>query len=101
MRLMRILVKDPLRDLPLIGMPWFRAPIIGLIVDKRLNPELSEKYIDPTPEIWEENLTEHEVLLRVPMDHWKGGLGVVEEYVSDFIKRQGIVGVLSSSIITK
>jgi hypothetical protein len=96
---MRILIKDPLGKLPLIGMPGLKAPVIGLIVDKRLNPELSEKYIDPTPEFWDENLTEHEVLLRVPMDQWKGGF--VQEYVSEFIKRQGIVGYLSSSVITK
>ncbi len=40
---MRILIKDPLGELPLNGMPGLRAPIIGGIVDKRLNPELPDK----------------------------------------------------------
>lgn len=39
---MRILIKDPLEKLPLIGMPGLRVPIIGLIVDKRLNPEFPD-----------------------------------------------------------
>ena len=43
MRLMRILIKDSLGNLQLIGKFGLRAPIIGLVVDKRLNTELSEK----------------------------------------------------------
>lgn len=96
---MRILIKNPLGELPLNGMPGLRAPIIGLIVDKRLNPELPDNYIDPTPEFWQEELKEYEVILKVPMKQWKGE--IIFAYVSDFVKREGIVGVLSSSIITK
>ena len=40
---MRILIKDSLGNLQLIGKFGLRAPIIGLVVDKRLNTELSEK----------------------------------------------------------
>lgn len=37
-------------------MPGLRAPIIGLIVDKRLNPELSDKYLEPTQNFGEKSL---------------------------------------------
>ena len=100
MRLMRILVKDPMKDVPLIGIPILRVPEVGIVVRRALNPGLSEKLIDPDPDSWNEKLGEGEVIIRVPMDQWKREQ-LVSEYVEEFTKREGIVGVLSSSIITK
>ena len=88
---MRILIKeDPMKDVPLIGIPLLRVPEVGIVVRKALNPELPEKLIDPDPDSWNEKLGEGEVIIRVPMDQWKREQ-LVSEYVEEFVKREGIV----------
>lgn len=85
---MKVLIKDPMKDVPLIG-PGLRIPKIGLVVEKKLNPDLPEKFIDPNPDEWEEALKKDEIILKVPMDQWKGE--PINEFVLEFMKREGIV----------
>lgn len=70
---MRILIKDPLGKITVNWYAWVKSPYYWWIVDKRLNPELPDKYFDPTPEFWGEELKENIAILRVPMKQWKGG----------------------------
>lgn len=86
---MKILTKDLLGNLPLIGKPCLRVPIVGLVVDKEKNLDLLEKFIDPTPEIWDEIIKDSEIILRVPMDNWDGE--IIPEYVRKFVEKEGIV----------
>lgn len=56
---MRILIKDPLGELPLNGMPGLRALLLGGLWINVLIPSFQIKYLDPTPEFWGEELKEN------------------------------------------
>jgi hypothetical protein len=86
---MKVLIRDSMKDVPLIGKPGLRTPIVGIVVEKELNPNLPEKFIDPNPDKWDEALKKNEIILKVPMDQWKGE--PINEYVLEFMKREGIV----------
>jgi len=83
---MKVLIKNS--NLPIFG-PGFIVPMIGLVVDREKNLSILEKFIDPFPDIWDEEIKENEVILRVPMDKWKGEM--ISEYIKEFVKREGIV----------
>ena len=85
---MKVLIKDPMKDVPLIG-PGLRIPKVGIVVERKLNPDLPKKFIDPNPDYWEEALKKDEIILKVPMDQWKGE--PINEFVLEFMKREGIV----------
>ncbi len=86
---MKVLIRDSMKDVPLNGKPGLRTPIVGIVVEKELNSNLPEKFIDPNPDEWGEALKKNEIILKVPMDQWKGEL--INEYVLEFMKREGIV----------